>query len=91
MKIKESKQLKPGDIIPWELKINEEPTTFNYAKSAQYKKYNLVCVGVYSHHVLFRMTAPPHMKVDIQNVDLWNKGIYKQEDIERPFARKVEE
>lgn len=84
MEILKDKQLKQGDVIKWKMAINDVDPLFKRKQAVK-----LICMEIYPHHVLFRRADYTHMKVDIQNVELWFKGIYKDSDLLHPFARKV--
>lgn len=81
MEIKEGQKLNPGDIIEYDLSLIDEQSGWNSHAKGKIIKTKLMCMQVFKHHVLFRMIEPPYHKVDIQNVALWQKHIYKDADL----------
>lgn len=75
MKIKKDRQLKPGDTFNWVITIPGSGSTGGIKKLI-----TVIVSEVYDHHVLCRNIEKSFIKVDITNVDLWLKGIYKKED-----------
>jgi len=88
MKIKQSKQLIPGDIVKWEI-IPENAVPVLGRRVG--KTVDIQVQEVYTHHVLFRIMEPPYLKLDIQNVQLFQKGVYKNDDLLNPFVRVEDE
>lgn len=87
MKIKEHRQLKQGDTIKWVTRM-EGVSREEYLAAHEKKIMNeLVVMEVYPHHVLFRMLKYPYHKICITNNELYQKGIYKNTDFIKPFAR----
>lgn len=88
MEVLENKRIKEGTIIKWQLPIlkmlEKEDFLNNYNKV---KSVELVCIKNYSHHSDFQMLEPPYSIINIQNSQLYMKGIYKAEDFIHPFAR----
>lgn len=76
MEIKEDKKLKIGQIINFPVYFCDKDRGGNYVT----ENLDLIVTEIYTHHVLFYSIKYPHMKVDITNVDLWLKGIYKTAD-----------
>lgn len=90
MKIKPGKQLVPGDVIKWDV-VSATPLDDYTTGRRVAKEVEIQVIEVYAHHVLFRILQPPYLKLDIQNVQLYQKGIYKTADLLNPFVRYEDE
>lgn len=86
MKIKESKRLKVGDVFKWEVPDMAKSSNDNNHDAYRTRTTNVQVIESYSHHIIVVPLTPPHVKVGIQNVELYMKGYYTPEDATKPFT-----
>lgn len=87
MEIKETNKLKPGDVIKLKIDI-ESLTDYKPSHRHELKTIECVCTQVFTHHAMFRMLVHPHREFSISNAQLYQAGIYTENDAVNVFVRR---